>query len=480
MKLWPQSKVAQRVMIGLGVLLVFDALAITYFVTGAFNHWHRAPYDASDFENQYADKESLVFFKSLMGSGDTTKQDKLIDAEMAFLSAKREHHKGHAAVATQGYDEAYDLAVAAGGANCELALWILDVHGQSDFYDQSYKTAQKYFKQLLSTASDNEQNKEIRLHATVWLARCLQAQTLYDRAITEYLQAQKLAEDLDKGQKESPHVAYVSQKLGQCYGDCAQYSKAIDTLEQVKKILREHNAPAKVQAYNIACLAYCKIKDNRATEALSDLNVCLQIAKDNQDLLKQRAYAYLKLKNYDASLSDYGKLIKLDPANPQLFVERAEANEAKANFDDALSDIEQAIELKPLSFDYRMTRARILVESQKDKLALQAFSELINDYPDYIDLLIRRAQFYNYKKDYAHAIADYTSYIDKAQSKPKAGNETDTGNTPTASANLVQKSYLADVYLERATAYEHQGQKSEAANDRKKAAQLKAPAKAAN
>ncbi|MBK9206624.1 MAG: tetratricopeptide repeat protein [Candidatus Obscuribacter sp.] len=220
----------------------------------------------------------------------------------------------------------------------------------------------------MSTASDNEQNKEIRLHATVWLARCLQAQTLYDRAITEYLQAQKLAEDLDKGQKESPHVAYVSQKLGQCYGDCAQYSKAIDTLEQVKKILREHNAPAKVQAYNIACLAYCKIKDNRATEALSDLNVCLQIAKDNQDLLKQRAYAYLKLKNYDASLSDYGKLIKLDPANPQLFVERAEANEAKANFDDALSDIEQAIELKPLSFDYRMTRARILVESQKDKL----------------------------------------------------------------------------------------------------------------
>ncbi|MBK9774159.1 MAG: tetratricopeptide repeat protein [Candidatus Obscuribacter sp.] len=271
-----------------------------------------------------------------------------------------------------------------------------------------------------------------------------------------------------------------AKKLGQCYGDCAQYSKAIDTLEQVKKILREHNALAKVQAYNIACLAYCKIKDNRATEALSDLNVCLQIAKDNQDLLKQRAYAYLKLKNYDASLTDYDKLIKLDPANPQLFVERAEANEAKANFDDALSDIEQAIELKPLSFDYRMTRARILVESQKDKLALQAFSELINDYPDYIDLLIRRAQFYNYKKDYAHAIADYTSYIDKAQSKPKAGNETDTGNTPTASANLVQKSYLADVYLERATAYEHQGQKSEAATDRKKAAQLKAPAKAAN
>lgn len=62
-------------------------------------------------------------------------------------------------------------------------------------------------------------------------------------------------------------------------------------------------------------------------------------------MLKQRAYAYLKLKNYEASLTDYGKLIKLDPANPQLFVERAEANEAKANFDDALSDIEQAIEL---------------------------------------------------------------------------------------------------------------------------------------
>lgn len=123
-----------------------------------------------------------------------------------------------------------------------------------------------------------------------------------------------------------------------------------------------------------------------------------------------------------------------------------------------------------------MTRARILVESQSDKLALQAFSELINDYPDYIDLLIRRAQFYNYKKDYAHAIADYTSYIDKAQAKSKAGSYSGAGNnnTPTASASSAQKSYLADVYLERATAYEHQGQKI-AATDRKKAAQLKAP-----
>lgn len=92
-----------------GCAFGFWRAAITYFVTGAFNHWHRAPYDASDFENQYADKESLVFFNRLMGSGDTTKQDKLIDAEMAFLSAKCEHHKGHAAVATQGYDEAYDL-----------------------------------------------------------------------------------------------------------------------------------------------------------------------------------------------------------------------------------------------------------------------------------------------------------------------------------------------------------------------------------
>lgn len=112
----------------------------------------------------------------------------------------------HAAVATQGYDEAYDSAVAAGGANCELALWILDVHGQSDFYDQSYKTAQKYFTQLLSTATDNEQNKEnpIACHC---LAGSLPASPdFYDRAIAEYLRAQKLAEDLDKGQKESPQL----------------------------------------------------------------------------------------------------------------------------------------------------------------------------------------------------------------------------------------------------------------------------------
>lgn len=475
MKLWPQSKVAQRILIALSALLVFDILAIWYVVSGAVNQWHRAPYDARDLEVQYSEKEPLILISSVICAGDSAKQDRLMDAVMALLSAKREHNRGYAPVATQGYDEAYDLASAAGGANCELALWILSVHGQSDFNDKSYKTAESLFRKILETSSDTAQNKEIRFFARVWLARCLQAQTQYDSAIKEYLEAQSQASALDKGQKEAYHLFYVSQKLGQCYGDCAQYDKAIDTLEQVKTLLREHKAPPTAQAINTASLAYCKIQNNRATEALSDLNVCMQIAKDNQDLLKQRAYAYLKLKNYDASLTDYDKLIRLTPTEAQLYVERAAANEAKANFEEALRDIDQAIELKPLSFDYRITRARILVESQKDKLALQAFSELINDYPDYLDLLIRRAQLYNYKKDYAHALADYSAYLTKAESKTTA--KAGTGNDAKAPSTAVPNAYLAQIYLERAATFEHLGQKDAAISDKKKAAQLSATTK---
>ena len=78
-------------------------------------------------------------------------------------------------------------------------------------------------------------------------------------------------------------------------------------------------------------------------DAIESYNRSLELRPDNQNVLQERAKAYLALKNTELALADLGQALLLDPKDPEILFYKADTLRVVGRVDEALATFDEAL-----------------------------------------------------------------------------------------------------------------------------------------
>lgn len=105
------------------------------------------------------------------------------------------------------------------------------------------------------------------------------------------------------------------------------------------------------------------------------------------DFLMQRADAAMKARNHDAALDLLDQVVTLAPDYAEGWNRRATVHFMMEDYAKSMSDIERTLRLEPRHFGALGGMARILKQSGRKELALEAYMRVLDVYP-----MLRSAQ----------------------------------------------------------------------------------------
>ncbi len=165
--------------------------------------------------------------------------------------------------------------------------------------------------------------------------------------------------------------------------------------------------------------AYCNILLAQWPAAVADCSEVLKRAANRTDTLINRAFAYESLTPPDAdkAIADYTTALPLvTDANAKLDIHlnRASLYLTQKKYEPAIADLSEGLKANPKNADALQARAAALFQTGKFDLSVADYKALVALKPSDVNIIKDLGAVQLQVKDYAGAIATYTSYITKA------------------------------------------------------------------
>ncbi len=160
--------------------------------------------------------------------------------------------------------------------------------------------------------------------------------------------------------------------------------------------------------------ASCREAQSKFDDALADLTRALDLGYPPTAVLLTRSRVYARSGDDAAAKKDLDAGMKESPTNEKGWVTRGLHRMPKDGkggvkaFADALADFDQALALNPRSITALQCKARCFSMAGENRRAVSALTELLGQYPEWLDALSGRAMLYSRlgEREKAHADAE--------------------------------------------------------------------------
>lgn len=217
------------------------------------------------------------------------------------------------------------------------------------------------------------------------------------------------------------------------------------------------------------------------TEGLED---GLHAAQVRRNLLRQRAFAYEDLKQYDRAESDYNAALQIEPLDPDFYAKRGFYFSRRGRYDDALADFRRGSELVPTDGGFPFGEGEVYGKLGQHEKAAESYTEAIRRDSGVTSYYRERGSAYNSLGKFKEAKADYDkalalgypirapretadANLGRGFASWRLGRYQDAIDDFTAVLKVVPRSSRA--YAWRGSAYQSLGKRAEAVADYKAA-----------
>jgi tetratricopeptide (TPR) repeat protein len=219
----------------------------------------------------------------------------------------------------------------------------------------------------------------------------------YDEAIRHFTRVMELFPD-DTRAPSRRAIAYLGK------GDTAR--AVADLTAVLKKDPRDYSA--------LDSRSFVYVKAGQYRKAVEDINEALRVRPGDPDanLLRRRADACLRLKEYDQALADLNALIARQPT-PDLYTARSEAYDGKGDHARAVADLAEAQKGGGgRAAGLMENRASAAAAERRYGKAVAYYSAAIDAEPKRAELYRKRGLALQQQKEYARAAEDFTKLLE--------------------------------------------------------------------
>ncbi len=254
--------------------------------------------------------------------------------------------------------------------------------------------------------------------------------------------------DLNKAIALSPNSAKAYLKRARILFVLTENLSGGDYLKQARADLKRSIELDGTQAEAFDYQGIWLSTEGKYQEAISSFSKAISLNNNDYRYFSHRASAYRTVNELEKALSDMDRLVVLRPNVSQGWITRAETLEQMKRYDDALASYERAVKLDQNKGDSRKARARLNLRIGKYKDAIVDLDFLVKLSPADDEHYWNRGLAWQGLKQYDRALKDFNTAIDFNPQLP---------------------SY----YDSRAKLYSLRGEKSQAAQDKRRADKLR-------
>ena len=151
------------------------------------------------------------------------------------------------------------------------------------------------------------------------------------------------------------------------------------------------------------------------TEALQD---AARTAAVRRNLIRQRAFAYEDLHQYDRAEADYNAALQIEPVDPDYYAKRGFYFIRRGRYDEAMTDFQKGGALDPKDGSYPYGEGQTYEKLGLHEKALERYTEAIRRNASVTTYYRERGSTYNYLGRFKEAVADYDKALALGYSFP--------------------------------------------------------------
>ena len=144
--------------------------------------------------------------------------------------------------------------------------------------------------------------------------------------------------------------------------------------------------------------------------ALADLNKAIQLKDNVFWFYSDRGNIHVMMQNRDLALDDFNKAIALYPYSAKIYGDRSNVYYGKKEYLNAMNDAIKSVELDPYNASGYISKAMIFEKLDKPDKALENYNKAL-ELQEEATIYILRGMFFENRKDYEYAMADYDHAI---------------------------------------------------------------------
>lgn len=130
-------------------------------------------------------------------------------------------------------------------------------------------------------------------------------------------------------------------------------------------------------------------------------------ADERRDLLRQRAFAYEELKQYDRAESDYNAALQIAPLDPDFYAKRGFYFSRRGRYEEALADFRMGGELVPTDGGFAFGEGEVYGKLDQHEKAVASYTEAIKRNAGVTSYYRERGDAYNALGKVKEAKVDY-------------------------------------------------------------------------
>lgn len=163
-------------------------------------------------------------------------------------------------------------------------------------------------------------------------------------------------------------------------------------------------------------------------------------AKARRDLIRQRAFAYEDLHQYDRADADYNAMLAIEPLDPDVYAKRGFYLIRRERYDEALADFRKGGELVQSDGGFPYGEGQTYEKLGQHEKAVERYTEAIRRNATVTTYYRERGSAYNYLGKFQEALADYDKALELGYAFPFP-RETSYSNLGRSYALLRLKQY---------------------------------------
>jgi tetratricopeptide (TPR) repeat protein len=214
--------------------------------------------------------------------------------------------------------------------------------------------------------------------------------------------------DYSRAIEATPGHFHLMALLGRAgiYGEMGQWGRAVEDYSQVLK-----QSPQFANGFYSRARAYEVLGEH--DKAVADYTKAIELQPNDLQLWMGRARAYEALGQPDKALADFSKAVELFPTDKSAWSTRGRVYQRRGQPDKAVADFSKAIELDPNDVGARQCRGDTYRQLGRRGDALADYSRAIEAAPGHFDwmALVGRAVIYSEMRQWDRAVEDYSQLL---------------------------------------------------------------------
>jgi len=173
-------------------------------------------------------------------------------------------------------------------------------------------------------------------------------------------------------------------------------------------------------AHVLTLLAHSYLRTNEVERALRNAEKAIKAAPNDPSGYEVLAQVYAQQEKWSEAVDQWEKVLELEPRSPQALQQLAQAQHRSGEVDKAVQTYRRLIDLDPgRSGLYLFHIATILEGAERYPEAVDAYLQLLREYPDHFDIYMRVGQLYRRIGKLDEAVSVYLKALEVA-SNPHA------------------------------------------------------------